>query len=318
MRHPELTRSLVLNWTTPDDYLRRWGNFVRWLIDAAPDERRFLEIFMWIYTPRARNDGTVDAFIEEVLAFPQAVQRGEALSDAFFVHDTTDRLPELTVPTLVLAGGRDLTMRPEVRRAVAELIPGARFEVMEEAHQPLPGSAPSGTPASTPSGGRSRRARMAAYRRNHESFSGAVLRGNGGRPFDGGVRCSGLAGLKIFQLALAYRCLSWTSHFGPPRRGPRCYHAPTCRTVVCATSTRKRCQCVCRSGLRGTGGPGRAMGVLVPLANIRLGPPSRSLPVRGGLEGSAERHSLCIGLTGLCRTCSSPTNTRTAAVTGTN
>jgi pimeloyl-ACP methyl ester carboxylesterase len=58
--------------------------------------------------------------------------------DAFFVHDTTDRLPELTVPTLVLAGGRDLTMRPEVCRAVAELIPGARFEVMEEeAHQPF-------------------------------------------------------------------------------------------------------------------------------------------------------------------------------------
>jgi pimeloyl-ACP methyl ester carboxylesterase len=143
IRHPELTRSLVLQstWTAPDDYLRRWGNFVRWLIDAAPDERRFLEIFfMWIYTPRAHNDGTVDAFIEEVLAFPhkQSSEDLKRFLDAFFVHDTTDRLPELTVPTLVLAGGRDLTMRPEVCRAVAELIPGARFEVMEEeAHQPF-------------------------------------------------------------------------------------------------------------------------------------------------------------------------------------
>ena len=143
MRHPELTRSLVLQstWTAPDDYLRRWGNFVRWLIDAAPDERQFLEIFfMWIYTPRAHNDGTVDAFIEEVLAFPhkQSSEDLKRFLDAFFVHDTTDRLPELTVPTLVLAGGRDLTMRPEVCRAVAELIPGARFEVMEEeAHQPF-------------------------------------------------------------------------------------------------------------------------------------------------------------------------------------
>jgi pimeloyl-ACP methyl ester carboxylesterase len=37
----------------------------------------------------------------------------------------------------VLAGGRDPTARPELCRAVAELIPGARFEVMdEEAHQP--------------------------------------------------------------------------------------------------------------------------------------------------------------------------------------
>jgi pimeloyl-ACP methyl ester carboxylesterase len=38
----------------------------------------------------------------------------------------------------VLAGGRDSTARPELGRAVAELIPGARFEVMEEeAHQPF-------------------------------------------------------------------------------------------------------------------------------------------------------------------------------------
>jgi pimeloyl-ACP methyl ester carboxylesterase len=38
----------------------------------------------------------------------------------------------------VLAGGRDSTSRPELCRAVAELIPGARFEVMEEeAHQPF-------------------------------------------------------------------------------------------------------------------------------------------------------------------------------------
>jgi pimeloyl-ACP methyl ester carboxylesterase len=143
LRHPHLVRSLVLQstWTAPDDYLRRWGDFVRWLIDAAPNEHKFLEVFfLSIYTPRAHNDGTVDAFIEEVLAFPHK-QSNEDLKrflDAFFVHDTTDRLPELAVPALVLAGGRDITMRPEVCRAVADLIPGARFEVMEEeAHQPF-------------------------------------------------------------------------------------------------------------------------------------------------------------------------------------
>src|SRR5688500_1152356 len=47
LRHPALVRSLVLQstWTAPDDYLRRWGEFVRWLIDAAPSERKFLEVF---------------------------------------------------------------------------------------------------------------------------------------------------------------------------------------------------------------------------------------------------------------------------------
>ena len=44
----------------------------------------------------------------------------------------------IDAPTLVLAGGRDMTSRPELCRAVAELIPGARFEVLdEEAHQPF-------------------------------------------------------------------------------------------------------------------------------------------------------------------------------------
>jgi pimeloyl-ACP methyl ester carboxylesterase len=75
-----------------------------------------------------------------VLAFPhkQATEDLQRFLDAFVDHDTSDRLPEIAAPTLVLAGGRDSTSRPELCRAVAELIPGARFEVMEEeAHQPF-------------------------------------------------------------------------------------------------------------------------------------------------------------------------------------
>jgi pimeloyl-ACP methyl ester carboxylesterase len=143
LRHPELVRSLVLQSTCSalDPYLRSWGLFVRWLVEVAPSERAFLEgFFLWIYTARAHNDGTVDQFIEEVLAFPhkQSTEDLQRSLDAFLDHDTSDRLPEITAPTLVLAGGRDMTMRPELCRAVAERIPGARFEVMEEeAHQPF-------------------------------------------------------------------------------------------------------------------------------------------------------------------------------------
>ena len=58
--------------------------------------------------------------------------------DALPDHDTSDRLPQIAAPTLVLAGGRDSTSRPELCRTVAELIPGACFEVLEEeAHQPF-------------------------------------------------------------------------------------------------------------------------------------------------------------------------------------
>jgi pimeloyl-ACP methyl ester carboxylesterase len=143
LRHPDIVRSLVLQstWSVPDPYLRSWGLFVRWLADFAPSERAFLEgFFLNIYTARAHNDGTVEQIIDEVLAFPhkQATEDMQRFLDAFLRHDTSERLPQVVAPTLVLAGGRDSTSRPELCRAVAELIPGARFEVMEEeAHQPF-------------------------------------------------------------------------------------------------------------------------------------------------------------------------------------
>jgi pimeloyl-ACP methyl ester carboxylesterase len=143
LRHPELVRSLVLQstWPVPDAYLRAWILFVRWLVEVAPSERAFLEgFFLDIYTARAHNDGTVAQFIEEVLTFPhkQATEDLQRFLDAFLDHNTTDRLPAITAPTLVLAGGRDSTSRPELCRAVADLIPGARFQVIEEeAHQPF-------------------------------------------------------------------------------------------------------------------------------------------------------------------------------------
>ncbi len=143
LRHPGLVRSLVLQstWPAMDPYLRSWGLFVRWLVEVAPSERAFLEgFFLDIYTARAHNDGTVDQIIEEALAFPhkQSTEDLQRSLDAFMDHDTTERLPGISAPTLVLAGGRDSTSRPELCRQVAELIPGARFELMEEeCHQPF-------------------------------------------------------------------------------------------------------------------------------------------------------------------------------------
>jgi pimeloyl-ACP methyl ester carboxylesterase len=143
LRHPDLVRSLVLQstWAAMDPYFRSWGVFVRGLAEAAPSERAFLEwFFLDIYTARAHNDGTVEQIIEEALAFPhkQSTEDLQRSLDAFMEHDATDRLPEISAPTLVLAGGRDSTSRPELGRHVAELILGARFEVMEEeCHQPF-------------------------------------------------------------------------------------------------------------------------------------------------------------------------------------
>jgi pimeloyl-ACP methyl ester carboxylesterase len=49
--------------------------------------------------------------------------------DADLAHDDLDRLEQITAPTLVSAGEQDLLTPPRQGRAVADQIPGARFEL---------------------------------------------------------------------------------------------------------------------------------------------------------------------------------------------
>ena len=143
IRHPEVVRSLVLvsTWTGLDAYTRSVTGFFDWLADVAPSERAMLEaFFLWIYTPRAHDDGSVDQIIEDALGYPhpQPPEAFKAQLAAFRAHDSSGRLDRITVPTLVVAGGIDIMTRPRLGRIVAESIPGAEFVVLpEEAHQPF-------------------------------------------------------------------------------------------------------------------------------------------------------------------------------------
>jgi pimeloyl-ACP methyl ester carboxylesterase len=143
LRHPGLVRSLVLmsTYARTDAYFGAMTGAWRRLVEAATDERAMLEDFyLWFYTARAHEDGTVARLVEEVLAFPHP-QSAEAFLcqlDAFAAHDALDRLPRIMAPTLVLAGEADIATPPRLGRAVADAIPGARFEVLAgEAHQPF-------------------------------------------------------------------------------------------------------------------------------------------------------------------------------------
>lgn len=143
LRHPYAVRSLVLQstWSAMDDFMKTMIRAFHWQAELAPSERDFLEgFFIWVYTARAHNDGTVDRFIEDAMAFPhkQSTEDFLAFADACARHVTAGRLDGIQVPVLVLAGGADRMSRPELGKAVADEIPGARFEVMEEeAHQPF-------------------------------------------------------------------------------------------------------------------------------------------------------------------------------------
>jgi pimeloyl-ACP methyl ester carboxylesterase len=143
LRHPDVVRSLLLvsTWGRWDDYARTMLRSWRWLPDCAPDDRAMLEaFFLWVYTPRAHADGTVAAIVDEALAFPhpQSAEAFQRQVDMVAAHDALDRLPAISAPTLVVAGGLDRITPPRFGREVAERIPGARFVLLpEEAHQPF-------------------------------------------------------------------------------------------------------------------------------------------------------------------------------------
>jgi pimeloyl-ACP methyl ester carboxylesterase len=143
LRHPELVRSLVLvsTFARTDPYSQRMARVWGWLADVAPSERDMLEaFFLWIYTPRAHADGTVDKIVEETLAFPhpQSPEAFRRQLDTFMSHDSLDRVGDIGVPTLVLAGEVDIAIPPRFAEVLAERIPGAELVVLPgEAHQPF-------------------------------------------------------------------------------------------------------------------------------------------------------------------------------------
>ena len=143
LRHPDLVRSLVLisTWARPDAYFEQLTTFFDWLADVAPSERAMIEGFLlWIYTRRAHESGMVAQIIEEALAFPhpQSPEAFKRQLAAWKAHDAYDRLPQITVPTLVIAGAEDIATPPALGQVVAERIPGAEFVVLPgEAHQPF-------------------------------------------------------------------------------------------------------------------------------------------------------------------------------------
>ena len=143
IQHPQRVKSLVLMGTfgKGDRYFEAVVRMFTWMIDVAPDPHAFLEAFyLWIYTTHAHESGFVDQLIEEALAFPhqQSLDSMHQQLDAWASHTTLDRLGQVTAPTLVIAGGKDLVCPPHLGKAVADRILGAHFEVWPEAaHQPF-------------------------------------------------------------------------------------------------------------------------------------------------------------------------------------
>jgi pimeloyl-ACP methyl ester carboxylesterase len=143
LRRPDLVRSLTLvgTWARPDEYFRSMTASWRWMAAAAPSPRALLAaFFLWLYTPAAHADGTVEQAVVDAMAFPhpQTPEGFLGQLDAFMDYDALDRLAGIAAPTLVLAGELDIAAPPRLGRLVAEQVANAEFETLPgQAHRPF-------------------------------------------------------------------------------------------------------------------------------------------------------------------------------------
>ena len=134
---PELVRSLVLHgtWCTSDRHFCEVIRSLEVLARSAAPREFFLAANVWFLAPRIYNDGTIDEWASAEVQNPhaQSIDAFCRSAEALLSHDTRDRLPQLSCPTLVTVGSLDICTPLRFARELVAAIPGARLHVFEGA-----------------------------------------------------------------------------------------------------------------------------------------------------------------------------------------
>ena len=140
--HPERVLSLVLGCTScggqrfilPDDealdFLMNWHHRGQ----LSPEERtRRLVHFNFSQDFIENSPEIVEQFVSKTVEYWPPLHTFERQAEAALTHDTCDRLPRITAPTLVIAGGADRQVPVENSKVLASRIPNAELLILENA-----------------------------------------------------------------------------------------------------------------------------------------------------------------------------------------
>ena len=139
LRHPGKVAALVLGCTTPGGpkEIRAQGNAFAAAYSLQPmsaEERgKALAEAVFSKGHLARHPEIVAAMIEARRQRPIDPVALSHRMKALSVHDTYDRLPNISCPTLVITGRDDALISWENSRLLAERIPGAALEILDPA-----------------------------------------------------------------------------------------------------------------------------------------------------------------------------------------
>jgi 3-oxoadipate enol-lactonase len=138
LAHPGRLRSLTLGCTYcggPGSQLMDPVDFQGLAEAMASGDRDRVYRAMWDlnFSPRFRaEESRYEEFAEMAGAMPVARRIVELQMQAIFAHDTSARLPGLTVPTLVVHGTEDRVLPVANGRQIASLLPDPEVEIVDE------------------------------------------------------------------------------------------------------------------------------------------------------------------------------------------
>ena len=137
LQAPERVRTLTLGCTFPGGPEARMTDMevVGMLAEAvlSGDEERATRAGyeVMIAADYASRPGAYELYVEVASQHPAPLPVLMAQLGAIMSHDTSERLGDVRVPTLVLHGTEDRLMEPLNGELIARLIPGARLELLE-------------------------------------------------------------------------------------------------------------------------------------------------------------------------------------------
>ena len=142
LRYPERVRSLTLLCTTPGgphsagyEQMRENARLLDEVTDlqASMTPERALEFAQQLFTPEflAAPSAGLMQMAGSTAQFPSTLEGLKGQMAAILAHDTYERLPQIAVPTLVMAGDADPMIDPANSRILAERIPNARLRLFE-------------------------------------------------------------------------------------------------------------------------------------------------------------------------------------------
>jgi pimeloyl-ACP methyl ester carboxylesterase len=135
LAHPEQVATAIMyaTWARCDGFQRAMLTALRHPY-ATRDIEAALGAAGLAFSPQLLDHPDFEKMLEPMLpAFPQNEDQMQVTTeqwDADLAHDTLDRLGDITAPTLVIVGEQDLLTPPWQSKAVADAIPGARFELL--------------------------------------------------------------------------------------------------------------------------------------------------------------------------------------------